>query len=1188
MIGMVFTRVAPIVAFLVLKLNGTSAQCPSVDFTIPSQACINEAINIQFTADATLKYEWDFCSGDLINNLSLVRNETDPLVKSPFHMEVVNDNGIYRGFVANSAAKNLLRLDYINGLAKAPTVQVINTGSFFQDARCVRLIMDRGIWYGLMTDLASAKVFRLKFADGLLSSPLIQELPSVSLTLPLDIALEKNGNDFVAVILNFSFSDASITRLKFVDNMEAVPLVKRDNITGISATSISLKKNCNNWLGFVALSGSGSNFGRIDFGISLFDSPISSMLINLSNPGIVNPIRGISIAEEGSDFFGFINSSDGRLFRLEFGNDIASVSPSITDLGFMFSGTTTNAWDNEMVKDGSDWYLFIMDYISNSVQQEIFFSNCNANINSVTTSDVPYIFFKDDGLQKVQLKATDIDGNFKVVSKTLTVSSTVAPPLSFSKSNIQCPNLPLEFTITSDLSTITDIHWDMGDGSIRTTNPTSYGFSSAGSYPVKLTTAFSNGCGTFVTQLTQIYNPPLANFDLPTISPICTNQQLLFTNTSTIDPQSSPTWKWLVNDIETSSSLNLQYAFKNETNAAITLIASLPGCQNQIVKAINLIIQGPIVDFSFMGKCDKDQIHFTNDTQEVNASYDWDFNDGTTSTMVNPDHVFPTAGTYPVSLKVSSPSGCNNSKTKAVPIYTNPSTDFQINPPPFSCTGSATPFTDLTPDPSDSDITSWQWTFGDVGNGNTSAFQNPAHTYATAGDYTVSLTATSNFGCSNTKQKAITIATSPIAAINNTAACNNLPINFTTPTAGIRSFYWEMGTVYYETANPTHTFTVPGNYIVKLTATGNNNCVTKVAKNVIIPVPLIPDFSVKKNCVGTDAVFTDITPGSDPVISRNWDFAGLGTATGSPVSFQFASLGSKSIKLTVIAQSGCMYTKSKNVPIIASPVADFTAVPALGAAPLSTHFTNKSANSTLLQWSFQDGSSPSTETSPSHVFQNLGEYNVELKASNAEGCESKTSKLVQVVAPLPDVDLKLLTVAENPDGTLKVIITIKNNGNTFLQNLPIFIDLAGTIALRETVKETIAPAALYNLVLSYGIVKTDNVNFLCAIAELQDDLAPANNRICTDLESKTIILSAYPNPVNDELHIEWIADRDKIVNMLLIDSFGKKVFGAKVASTEGLNQSLFMVDQLQSGIYLLVFSDGIEQRTQKIFISGQN
>lgn len=51
-------------------------------------------------------------------------------------------------------------------------------------------------------------------------------------------------------------------------------------------------------------------------------------------------------------------------------------------------------------------------------------------------------------------------------------------------------------------------------------------------------------------------------------------------------------------------------------------------------------------------------------------------------------------------------------------------------------------------------VASWAWTFGD---GTTSTLQNPVHTYASTGVYSVSLTITDNSGCTNSFTKDITI-----------------------------------------------------------------------------------------------------------------------------------------------------------------------------------------------------------------------------------------------------------------------------------------------------------------------------------------------------------------------------------------------------------------------------------------------
>jgi hypothetical protein len=86
----------------------------------------------------------------------------------------------------------------------------------------------------------------------------------------------------------------------------------------------------------------------------------------------------------------------------------------------------------------------------------------------------------------------------------------------------------------------------------------------------------------------------------------------------------------------------------------------------------------------------------------------------------------------------------------------------------YSPAGLTVAFTDVS---SGSPI-SWAWDFGD---GNTSALQNPTHTYATDGAYTVCLTIQSNNGCSDvicdTTSNLVGIAT-PASTLGFTVAPN--------------------------------------------------------------------------------------------------------------------------------------------------------------------------------------------------------------------------------------------------------------------------------------------------------------------------------------------------------------------------------------------------------------------------------
>jgi len=84
------------------------------------------------------------------------------------------------------------------------------------------------------------------------------------------------------------------------------------------------------------------------------------------------------------------------------------------------------------------------------------------------------------------------------------------------------------------------------------------------------------------------------------------------------------------------------------------------------------------------------------------------------------------------------------------------------------------------------------------------------------------------------------------------------------------------------------------------------------------------------------------------------------------------------------------------------PVADFTAAPLTGTAPLSVTFTDKSDPETSpitnWMWEFGDGS-VSTLKSPLHTYIKAGTYNVSLKVVSAHGSNTKLrSQYVKVNA----------------------------------------------------------------------------------------------------------------------------------------------------------------------------------------------
>ena len=73
-------------------------------------------------------------------------------------------------------------------------------------------------------------------------------------------------------------------------------------------------------------------------------------------------------------------------------------------------------------------------------------------------------------------------------------------------------------------------------------------------------------------------------------------------------------------------------------------------------------------------------------------------------------------------------------------------------------------------------------------------------------------------------------------------------------------------------------------------------------------------------------------------------------------------------------------------------VADFTANPSSGYAPLAVQFTDISQNAAGWTWDFGDGAT-SNEQNPSHIYSTEGTYNVNLVVSNANGTSPKSATI---------------------------------------------------------------------------------------------------------------------------------------------------------------------------------------------------
>ncbi len=150
---------------------------------------------------------------------------------------------------------------------------------------------------------------------------------------------------------------------------------------------------------------------------------------------------------------------------------------------------------------------------------------------------------------------------------------------------------------------------------------------------------------------------------------------------------------------------------------------------------------------------------FTDRSTGVPTQWAWNFGDATTSTDQNPVHTYSTPGIYSVTLTIT------NSKGTAAVTQTD-LVSVAVNPPLLAADFTGTPTAGIAPlpvqftDRSVGGATAWAWDFGD---GTTSTEQNPAHTYAGHGTYTVALTVAGPTGTNaRVRTNYLSIAPAPI------------------------------------------------------------------------------------------------------------------------------------------------------------------------------------------------------------------------------------------------------------------------------------------------------------------------------------------------------------------------------------------------------------------------------------------
>lgn len=389
-------------------------------------------------------------------------------------------------------------------------------------------------------------------------------------------------------------------------------------------------------------------------------------------------------------------------------------------------------------------------------------------------------------------------------------------------------------------------------------------------------------------------------------------------------------------------------------------------------------------------------------------NYQWEFGDGATSTDQNPSHNYISKGLYTVKLTVTNAYGSSTeTKENYIAIGLAPIADFSAEP-----TTGNTPLAVAFTDRSTGYPTSWNWNFGD---GKASSEQNPVHMYWSSGDYTVTLTASNEFGTSDTS-KAYFIHVIPSLKAKFVADPNvgivPLLVKFTDfSTGNPESWNWDFGDGSTSTQpNPVHAYSTPGAFHVNLTVTRGMNSDTTTQTIVAGGVPAA-DFVADRTTVSVNAQVNFMDKTLNSPTSWSWDFGDGVTATEQNPSHTYLVKGIYTVTLTATNNDGSDTAKKVNyITVGLAPRADFISeIPAYqqGTRMQYVRFIDKSAgNPASWSWDFGDGQNSSEQYPPLHLYNVDGTYSVSLTVKNIFGQDTLVKTNLITVQKGPQVDFK--------------------------------------------------------------------------------------------------------------------------------------------------------------------------------------
>ncbi len=759
--------------------------------------------------------------------------------------------------------------------------------------------------------------------------------------------------------------------------------------------------------------------------------------------------------------------------------------------------------------------------------------------------------FAGDGVYTVQLIVSNECGS-DTTSREVEV--VTAPTAGFTtESTAGCA--PFTLTLTNTASANTTAFNYTATGAVPPVssdpNPT-FTFPSAGQFTI--IQAVSNAAGSSSDTLTiAVGEVPDAGFEGVSMPDTAL---LELTNTST----GATAFAWDFGDGNTSTEVSPSHTYTDEGTYTVTLIATNTCGADTLTQSFPVVtLPVASIELEMVNGCLPFTVNPVGMASANTATLLWTAPGAApeTSTEAAPAFTYTEAGIYTIYFEASNAAGISMDST-TIEVQGPPEPAFSAEVEGF--TVSLTNTSALAQH--------FNWSFGD---GNSSEASAPAHTYASPGDYDITLTAVNECGQADTTVSISIVLPPPTAGfeVEGTSGCAPFEVAFTNTSQFGSGFEWNFpgGTPATDTtANPVVVYETPGVFSAALIVNNASGSDT-IELPDLITVGAGPqagfDFSTDQATVS----FTNTAVNADAFL---WWFGNGSTSTDVNPVHDYGMAGV--FEVTLIAENVCgTDTLQQTIEIEGQvPEAMISFGNTAGACvPLTLELlasSSEGAPADSWQW-LLPGGDPETATGETVAvtYDEAGTYSITLIGVNAFGADTLTlTDTIQLdEVPVAGFDY------ETQEGDVAFTNTSTGTNLFFLWD---FGD--GNTSTDADPNHSYAETGQYDVTLTVG-----NSCDTLTVSQVLNIMVSSTGD-WADLEA----FEVFPNPNRGLFTVEITAMPAEELEFRLFNLIGQQLQSYESDFKSGHWQQNINATNLPSGIYLLELRIGQKRAFRRVFV----